>query len=152
MANENKVTIKLVGRMRSAYNVQTKDDNGNVEKSTNIISLFRDGLVVDKGTMTTEGNEEVNDFFAELYKNTAKKWVPDWFKENKDFMQVKSGYNIPCMIKDDGVQMSFAEFVERGNIRDAKVIVKCNVKDSTLYPNAMMILEEGKPYDAFENF
>ena len=151
MAEQNKVTLKLHGALKSAYNAVTKDDNGNVEKSSNIISLYREGLTIEKDGKEITG-DAVNKFFEDQYKNTAKKWVPDWYKEDKDYMTVKSSYNVPCKIEDGDVRLSFAEFVERGNIRDAKAIVKCNVKDSTLYPNAMLIQEEGKAYDAFEDF
>lgn len=144
-------TIKFYGTLKSAYNAQEKDENGNVKKSTNIVSLFREGLKLEKDGKEITG-EKLTEYFNKFYENTAKKWVPDWHKENKDFVSMKSGYNIPCMIEDEKKQMSFAEFVERGNIRDAEVIVKCNVKDSAFYPNAMMIVTEGKPYNAFENF
>lgn len=148
----NKVTMKLHGALKSAYNTQDKDENGNVKKSTNIVNIFLDGLTMEKDDGTVIDGAGVREFFDDFYANTVKKWVPDWYKDEKDFMSVKSAYNIPCKIEDDGKQMSFAEFVERGNIRDAKVIVKVNVKENALYPNAMLIVDEGTPYDAFENF
>ena len=147
-----KVTMKLHGALKSAYNAENKDDNGNVIKSTNIVNIYADGLTMEKDDGTIIDGAGVSDFFDKFYENTAKKWIPDWYKESKDFISVKSVYNIPCMLADEKLQMSFAEFVERGNIRDAKVIVKVNVKDNALYPNAMLIEEEGTPYDAFENF
>lgn len=150
--SDTKATVKLFGNLKSAYNTQNKDDNGNVTKSTNIISLYREGLAMEDDTGERKEGGSLQEVFDTMYKGVAKKWIPDWYKEDKDFMSVKSSYNIPCKIDDEGIQMSFAEFVERGNIRDAEVIVKCNVKDSTLYPNAMLIVTEGKPYDAFENF
>ena len=151
MADNAKVTIKFHGTLKSAFNSENKNDNGNVVKSTNIINLYREGLQLEKDGETIEGLD-LDTFFDDLFESVAKKWVPDWYKEEKDFISAKSTYNIPCMIDDEKKQMSFAEFVERGNIRDAKVILKCNLKNNAFYPNAMMILEEGTPYDAFEDF
>lgn len=145
MADKNNETIKFDGFLKSAYNHTDKDDNGNISKSTNIISIFRKDL-------SCTASVPVEEFFDAFYEGKAKKWIPDWYKENKDFFTVKSSYNIPVMIDEEKKQMSFAEFVERGNIRDAHVVLKCNVKDSAIYPNALLVLEEGKPYDAFENF
>ena len=141
-----KETIKFDGKLKSAYNHVDKDDNGNVVKSTNIISIFRNE------ELECDASQPVDEYFDSFYEGKFKKWIPDWYKENKDFFTVKSAYNIPVMIDEEKKQMSFAEFVERGNIRDAHVVLKCNVKDNAIYPNAMLVLEEGKPYDAFENF
>lgn len=153
MSDTAKVTAKIYGKLKSAYNVEDKDENGNVKKSTNVISIFREGATMETSDGDTLQDEtKVTNFFEVFYHNTAKKWVPDWFKEGKDFMSFKSTYNIPCMIEDEKKQLSFAEFVERGNIRDAVVVLKCNVKDNALYPSALLIKEEGTPYDAFENF
>lgn len=148
MAND---TLKFYGRLKSAYNVQDKDDNGNISKSTNIIALYRDGLTIETDGGTIEG-DEVDKFFANLYANTAKKWVPDWFKEGKDFCQLKSRYNVQSKIEKEDRQLSFAEFVELGKIRGAEVVIKCNVKDNALYPNLMLIKDLGEPYDSFKNF
>lgn len=143
--SKDTTTIKFEGTLKSSYNHTEKDDNGNVIKSTNVISLFNDGLTVD-------GSSNVREFFDKFYDGKAKKWIPDWYKDNKDFIAVKSAYNVPVKIDDEDKQMSFAEWVERGNIRGAKVIVKCNVKESAIYPNAMLVLSEGEPYDAFAEF
>lgn len=145
MANETTKTCKFEGTLKSAYTHTDKDDNGNVKGITNIISLFRDGLTVD-------GKPEVDKFFDAMYKDTVKKYIPDWHKEKKDYITVKSAYNIPVKLDEEGTQMSFAEFVERGNIRGAKVILKCNVKVNACYPSALLVLSEGEPYDAFKDF
>lgn len=143
----NKVTDNVVyikGLLKSTYNHADKDDNGNIIKSTNIITIFSDDATIeDKPAM---------EFFKSFYDGKPSKWIPNWIKEKKDFIAVKSAYNIPVMIEDEQKQMSFAEWVERGNIRGASVTVKCNIKDSAVYPNAMMVHTEGEPYDAFADF
>ena len=153
MSDTTKVTAKITGVLKSAYNVEEKDENGSIKKCTNIVSLFQDGSSMETSNgMEFKDSDQVKEFFNDFYASTAKKWIPDWHKEEKDYMSFKSSFNIPCMIDPEKKQLSFAEFVERGNIRGAKVILKCNVKDNALYPSALLILEEGTPYDAFENF
>ena len=137
---------KFKGRLKSTFNVSEKDDNGNVIKSSNVISMFKDDLTIDGE------NVKVQEYFDKFYENTAKKWIPDWHKEKKDFFSVKSSYNIPVRLEDDDTRLSFAEWVERGNIRDAIVTLKCNVKENALYPVAMSVETEGEPYDAFKDF
>ena len=145
MAKENVVTVKFEGKLRSAYTHTEKDDNGNVSKITNVLTISRDGLTVD-------GSDKVQEFFDGFYKNTAKKWIPDWFKEDKPFIVLKSAYNIHVKLDELDKKMSFSEFVERGNIGGADVIVKCNQRENAIYPSAMLVLTEGEPYDAFADF
>jgi hypothetical protein len=140
-------TIYVTGTLKSTYNHVDKDDNGNVTKSTNIITVFKDGAKI----IENEKDIDINKFFDDFYKGKSAKWIPDWYKNGKDFISIKSGYNIPVKI-DNEMQMSFAEWVERGNIRGAEVVIKCNVKESAIYPNAMLVKSEGEPYDAFANF
>lgn len=138
-------TVKFEGLLKSSYTHTEKDDNGNVKSIKNTISLFKDGLIVD-------GSDKVKEFLDGFYSGKAKKWVPEWYKNDNDFIVVKSAYNIPVKLEDEDKVMSFAEWVERGNIRGAKVTVKCNVKESAIYPNAMLVHIEGEPYDAFADF
>ena len=137
--------IYFKGVLKSTYNASEKDDNGNIIKSTNIISIYKDGATDGDG-------KDVGKFFADFYKDKNKKWIPDWFKSDKDFIALKSAYNVPVKTEWDNTQMSFAQWVERGNIRNAKVTIKCNIKESAIYPNAMLVHEDGEPYDAFAEF
>lgn len=145
--NETVETIKIEGRVKSAYSHTEKDDNGNVVSRTNVISLYRDGLKIG------DGKTSVEDFFNEMYKGVSnQKFIPAWHKENKPFISIKSSYNIHVKIDELNTQMSFVDFVERGNINGAEVVVKCNVKPNALYPSAMLVVKEGEPYDAFKDF
>ena len=138
--------VKIEGNVRSAYSTTEKDEQGEVNKVTNIVSLYSDGLTVD-------GSEKVSEFFEGLFSGVSnKKYIPSWFKESKDYIVLKSKFNIPCKIDDTDEQFSWIQFVERGNINNAHVIVKCNVKNNTIYPSCMLILSEGEPYDAFKDF
>lgn len=140
-------TIYVKGALKSSYNHQEKDDNGNITGSTNVISIFTDGVQI-----SDENKKELADFFQDFYKGKPAKWVPSWYKEKKDFIALKSTYNVPVKTEFDDKQMSFAQWVERGNIRGAIVTIKCNVKESAVYPNAMLVHTDGEPYDAFAEF
>lgn len=142
-------TIYFKGTLKSTYNHEDKDDNGNVVKSSNIISVFSEDL---EGFDADGKVFDVTDFFNTFYKGKTAKWVPDWYKEKKDFITLKSSYNVPVKVVTEDKQMSFAEWVERGEIRGAVVTIKCNVKESAIYPNAMLVHQVGEPYDAFAEF
>lgn len=148
----DKKVIYFKGTLKSSFSADEKDDNGNVIGILNNIYLFREGLAVTGEDVDVEG-EDVDDFFSQIFKNTAKKYVPTWYKEDKDYCKFKSRYNIPVKIEDDGDQMTFAQWVDRGEIRGAVVTLKCNlVNGSVLYPSAMLVHEVGEVYDAFAEF
>ena len=142
----DKKVIYFKGTLKSSFSADEKDDNGNVIGISNNINLFIDGLTVD-------GSDKVGEFFAGIFKNTAKKYVPTWFKEDKDYCKFKSRYNIPVKVESEDKQLTFAQWVDRGEIRGASVTLKCNlVNGSVLYPSAMLVHEVGEVYDAFAEF
>lgn len=142
----DKKVIYFKGKLKSSFSADEKDDNGNVIGISNNINLFLEDLTVD-------GSDKVGEFFAGIFKNTAKKYVPTWFKEDKDYCKFKSRYNIPVKIENEDKQMTFAQWVDRGEIRGAEVTLKCNlVNGSVLYPSAMLVHEVGEVYDAFAEF
>lgn len=139
-----KETCIFDGVLKSAFTHQQKNDAGEVTGVTHVIQLFPDGLKIDD-------SEKVWEFFDGFYNGVASKWVPEWYKEKKG-VTVKSNYDIPVKIVDTDERFSFPQFVDRGMIRNAKVLVKCNIKESALYPIAMKIVEDGEVYDAFKDF
>lgn len=142
----DKKVIYFKGTLKSSYSADDKDDNGNVIGIVNTISLYRDGLTVDD-------SDKVDEFFKGCFKNTTKKYQPTWWKEDKDACTFKSRYNVPVKIEETDEQMTFAQWVDRGEIRGALVTLKCNlVNDSVVYPSAMLVHKVGEPYDAFADF
>lgn len=142
----DKKVIYFKGTLKSSYSADDKDDNGNVIGIVNTVSLYRDGLTVDD-------SDKANEFFEGCFKNTTKKYQPNWWKEGKDACSFKSRYNVPVKIEDTEEQMTFAQWVDRGEIRGALVTLKCNlVNDSVIYPSAMLVHKVGEPYDAFADF
>lgn len=136
---EEKRVIFFEGTLISCYRKSQKSDEGKVSKN--------------KLNISTD-DKELWDKLGAIYENTPKKFVPEWFKnrDEKNMVSLKSTFDIPIKIFDTGETMSFDEFCDRGKIRGAKVKMKCNLKDFSVYPAAMCVMSEGEEYDAFEGF
>ena len=145
--NKNKEQTHITGTLRSAFTHEEKNEDGTIIKATHIITLSND----DSLSMDGSSADKVWEFFEGFFDGKPKKYIPNWFKDRSG-ITIKSNYNVPIRIADTDERLSFDEFVKRGLIRDAKVNVLCNIKDSALYPVAMQIDEDGVIYDAFENF
>lgn len=133
-------TIFFEGVLVSAYKKsQTSSDGSKVSKN--------------KVNITTD-DKNLWDVLAKVYENTPKKFIPEWFKnrDDKNMVSLKSTYDIPIRIDETGDKFTFEAFCDRGLIRGAKVKMKCNVRDFSVYPSAMVVYEEGEAYDAFEGF
>lgn len=90
----------------------------------------------------------------EIYKKAQKRWIPEWYKnrDDKNLIVLKSAYDIPFMIEATGEKLSTEDFITRDLIRGAEVKIKCNVKESCLYPSAVKVFTDGEAYDAFADF
>lgn len=142
----DKTVIYLKGTLKSSYSADDKDDNGTVIGIVNTVALYRDGLTVDD-------SDKIEEFFEGCFKNTTKKYQPNWWKEDKDACAFKSRYNVPVKIEETDERLTFAQWVDRGEIRGALVTLKCNlVNGSVIYPSAMLVHKVGEPYDAFADF
>ena len=139
----NKDVIIIKGKLRSAFVHTEKNSDGTIIKETKVIILNEDGQNID--------GQDFWEFFDEFFKGKSAKWIPNWYKEKKG-ISLKSEYNIPVLINDTEERFTFSEFVERGLIRDAEVSIKCNVKESAVYPSAMRVVKDGAEYDAFSDF
>lgn len=145
---EEKTTYVIKGILKNSFVHIEKNEDGSFKGSTNVITLKKD--VFNDADLVSVLNK--------IYEHTADKWIPSWFKDMSR-MTLKSSYNIPVKIMpdakaEDGEQgvLTFEQFVKRGYIEDAFVEIKCNVKDSALYPSAMKVLKDGREYDPFADF
>ncbi len=144
---DEKQTYIIKGRLKSAFVHLEKNDDGSVKGQTNVITLKSD-VFNDTNLIT---------LLDCLYEHTADKWIPQWYKD-KSKLTLKSSYNVPVKIvmdrTEDGVKgvIDFDKFVRRGFIEDAEVEIKCNVKESALYPAALKVFKDGKEYDPFADF
>lgn len=141
--DDDKKQIIIKGVLKSAFTHQKKNDDGAIISETNVLILFPDGQTID--------GMDFWEFFDGFFAGKGSKWVPNWYKE-KNGITLKSEYNIPILITDTEERLTFSEYVERGLIRDAEVSIKCNVKESAVYPSAMKVIKDGTEYDAFADF
>ena len=150
------VTIKIKGVIKSAFTHVDKNEDGTTRATVNNVHLYPDAVLDDGG--------DVWGIFDKLYEHTADKWIPKWYKD-KSCIKLKTGYNLPVQIADEDAEdykeliaehdkgiLTFGEFVQRGKIANANVIIKCNIKESAVYPSAMRVLSDGEVYDAFKDF
>lgn len=148
--------IKIKGVIKSAFSHVEKNEDGTTKSTTNNVHIYADATLEDGG--------DVWAIFDRLYEHTADKWLPKWYKD-KSVIKLKTGYNLPVQIADmdaddidtlntehDRAILTFDEFVKRGKIANANVIIKCNVKEQAVYPSAMRVLVDGEVYDAFKDF
>lgn len=81
------------------------------------------------------------------YDNAPAKLTPSWFKDAEGYINLNSKFDIP--VKDiNGEIITFEDFAltETGN---AIVKAKIRQKDGSIYPVALVVLEEGEPVDHF---
>lgn len=156
MAKEKtKESIMITGVITSAFTHTEKNEDGSVKEVSNVIKLSPE-VTTDKG--------DIWEVFTKLYEHSTDKWIPSWFKDKSE-IRLKSVFNIYVQLKDESAPdydeiaknyekciMSFSQFVERGKISGAKVIIRCNIRESAIYPSAMQIIKDGEVYDPFADF
>lgn len=136
---QDKKKIIISATLNSAYSKTYGNESNEENKKKNVLNL-------------KDITDDVKKALTEVFENKPPKWQPMWFKEGMESVQLKSTYDIPVMLVDEGEKMSFQDFVERGLIRGAKVRVSVNLKDGAIYPVAMMVDVDGEEYDAFADF
>lgn len=133
----NNETMVFSGVIKAVYKRKDTDNKGRVKEDSpikNVITVFPD----DK--------KKVFDAIY-AYEDSGDKYTPDWFK-NKEFIRLKSAYNIPVQI--DGEEVSFNDWLDRGLVKGAKVNVKMTQQDGVIYPDAIVVKEDGEKFDPFE--
>ena len=122
-----------------------------VFKATLFSAYAKDG----KNKLVISSNDQkLWKLFNEIYEKAQKRWVPEWYKnrDEKNLIVLKSAYEIPFLIEETGERLSMDDFIERDLIRGAEVKIKCNVKESCIYPSAVKVFTDGEAYDAFADF
>ena len=135
-------------------------DTNNIFFSGVLVSAYKKSQQTDTGKVSknklniSTDDTELWSVLDTLYANTPKKYIPEWYKnrDEKNMVSLKSGYDVPVKIADTGECFTFDEFCDRGKIRNAEIKMKCNIKDYSVYPSAMVVLTEGEEYNAFEGF
>ncbi len=99
-------------------------------------------------------SKEKMEELQEAYKEAGKKFTPDWLKDFKGYVNLSTLYELPCKDLDEREFNSVEDFIkeEKFPYMGAEVKVSVNVKDGAVYPNSLIFLSEGKPYNPFAEF
>lgn len=84
------------------------------------------------------------------YDDCGPKYTPAWLKDAEGFINLSSQYDIPVK-NGDGEKVSFADWIKEGLFRGALVKAKIRQTEGAIYPVCFVVLENGEPYDPFED-
>lgn len=101
-----------------------------------------------------ELNKAKKEELANAFKDSGKNFTPAWVKKFEGYVNLATEYEMPCRDLDGEDHDSIEEFIKATNFPYMGAEVKCslNVKDGAVYPNAIIFMSEGKPYNPFAEF
>ena len=88
----------------------------------------------------------------EVFKESGKKFTPDWVKKFEGYVNLKTEFKVPCKDLEGGEHDSIEEFIKTFAWLGASVKVSVILKDGAIYPNALIFLSEGKSFNPFAEF
>ena len=107
-------------------------------------------ITVAEAQLSDKNKKELKDAF----KDAGKNFTPDWVKDFKGYMNVSTEFALPCRDLEGNEHESIEEFIkaEKFPFMGAEVKISLNVKEGAVYPNSVLFLSEGKPYNPFAEF
>lgn len=98
-----------------------------------------------------------DDKMAELkaaFKDSGKKFTPDWINKFEGYVNVSTKFELPCKDPDGNEYASVERFIkeEKFPYMNAECKLSINIKEGAIYPNAIVFLSEGTPFNAFADF
>ena len=97
-------------------------------------------------------SEEKKNELLEAFKDAGKKFTPDWLINFKGYVNTKTAYELPCKDLAGNVHDSIEEFIKEFPYMGAEVKLSLNVKEGAIYPNSIVFLTEGTPFNPFAEF
>ncbi len=89
----------------------------------------------------------------EAFKDSGKKFTPDWINEFEGFVNLATKFDLPARLLDNTEVASLEDAITDGlKWLGAEVKVSINVKEGALYPNSILFLSEGTAINAFAEF
>lgn len=90
----------------------------------------------------------------EAFKDAGKNFTPDWVKDFKGYVNLATTFELPCRDLQGLDHASVEDFITDEHFPYMGAEVKCsvNVKEGAVYPNSIIFLSEGKPFDPFAEF
>ena len=100
--------------------------------------------------LSKEKMEEIQDAF----KDAGKNFTPAWVKKFEGYVNLATEFELPCKDIAGNEYSSVEDFIknEKFPYMGAEVKAGINVKDGAVYPNSLIFLSEGKPYNPFAEF
>ena len=122
---------------------EVKEFKGKVSKEKLYVTLADVKLSKEKMT-------EIQDAF----KDAGKNFTPAWVKKFEGYVNLATEFELPCKDIAGNEYASVEDFIknEKFPYMGAKVKASINVKDGAVYPNSLIFLSEGKPYNPFAEF
>lgn len=88
----------------------------------------------------------------EAFKDSGKKFTPEWVKDFEGYVNVKTQYELPCRDLEGHDQASIETFIKGFAWMGAEVQLSLNIKEGAVYPNAIIFKSEGKAFNPFAEF
>lgn len=122
---------------------QVKEFNGKTQKEMLYITLAEVDLSKDK-------LQELTETFTEA----GKKFTPDWVKNFKGYVNLKTEFDLPCRDLEGKEHDSIEDWItdEKFPWMGAEVKISIKLKEGAVYPNSLIFISEGQPYDPFSEF
>lgn len=122
---------------------EQKEFKGKVSKEKLYVTLAEVKLSKDK-------MQEIE----EAFKDAGKNFTPAWVKKFEGYVNLATEFELPCKDLEGKEHESVEGFIrdEKFPYMGAEVKVSLNVKDGAIYPNSILFLTEGKPYNPFAEF
>lgn len=122
---------------------QKKEFKGNETKEKLYVTLAEVKL-------SDEKMAEIKDAF----KDAGKNFTPDWVKNFKGYVNLATAFDLPCKDLNGGEYLSVEDFIADTSFPYMGAEVKCsiNIKDGAIYPNSLVFLSEGQPFNPFAEF
>lgn len=91
---------------------------------------------------------------AEAFKDAGKNFTPAWVKDFEGYVNLATEYELPCKDLEGEVHDSIEKFIKESGFpyMGAEVKVSVNIKEGAVYPNSIMFISEGKPFNPFAEF
>ena len=122
---------------------ESREFKGKVSKEKLYVTLAEVKLSKEKMA-------EIQDAF----KDAGKNFTPAWVKKFEGYVNLATEFELPCKDLECNEHESVEDYIKESKFpyMGAKVKVSLNVKDGAVYPNSILFLTEGKPYNPFAEF
>ena len=101
-----------------------------------------------------ELSKKKKDELTEAFKDAGKNFTPAWVKKFEGYVNIATEFELPCKDLEGNEHESIEEYIKESKFpyMGAEVKASLNVKDGAVYPNSIIFLSEGKPYNPFAEF